>query len=512
MTLREFIQVAYRRKLLIVLVTLAVGAASFVFASRQSPSFEAAAQVYIDAQDLPSLLMNTSNPDAALPPDRFAAIQAQLARVPPVAAHALTSAGVRDLTPSRLLAESSVVADPNTGLLTFSVTNRSPQRAERLSIAYARAFIAYRYRLQRSPFVAGSRQLTLRLAKLRAQHLASTGLFRSLTSSRKRLATFAALQTADATLVGSPTSAHQVQPRKMRALAIGLPLGLLLGLAAALLLYVLDTRARTLAEAERALDLGPLGWVPALPRRQRQRLAMLDPKGGRYRDAFAAVRTNVDLALRLHNGSDDGGAALLATTVGTRGGGAKSAIVGNLAVAFARAGLGVVLVDLDLRQPAIAGLLGLEPRAGVHDVLLGRASVEEALVPVPIGAADGYAGALHVLPATVPVLDPGDVVGTRRVGDLLDELRRSADLVIIDVPPVLDGSDAVAISVHANAFVVIAQVGRDRRSMLAEARRRLAASPVTVLGFVGVGKGAPERAYVGTRADLREPAPSRAMR
>jgi Mrp family chromosome partitioning ATPase len=473
--------------------------------------------VYVDQQDLPSLLANTANPNAAVPPDRYAAIQAQLARVPSVAARALARAGVRDLTPTQLLGESSVGADPNTGLLTFTVTDGSPSRAQRLSVAYAHAFIAYRVLLSRSPFASAGTQLGRRLSQLRAKKLSHTALFKSLVGSRKQLETFAALETANADVVSTPTSAAQVQPRKTRALAIGLPLGLLLGLAAALLLYVLDPHARTLGEAERSLELRSLGWIPTLPRRLRQRVTLLDARGSRvYRDAFAAVRTNVDLALRLHNGSDHGGAVLLVSSASTRGGGAKSAIAANLAVAFARAGLDVALVDLDLREPGVAKLFEMEPAVGAADVMLGRATAREALVRVALGPTGApargveFAGTLRVLPAK-PAPEAGDVVGTPRVGAMFEGLRGEADLVIVDVPPILEGSDAIAASVHADALVVIAQLGRDRRSALAEARHRLASTPAALLGCIGTGRGAPEAAYDGPRAEVVRPAAERSV-
>jgi uncharacterized protein involved in exopolysaccharide biosynthesis len=72
MTLRDALQIAYRRKVLIVAAIVLVGAAAYVIASRETPKFQASSQVYVDQQDLPSLLANTANPNAAVPPDRCA--------------------------------------------------------------------------------------------------------------------------------------------------------------------------------------------------------------------------------------------------------------------------------------------------------------------------------------------------------------------------------------------------------------------------------------------------------
>jgi Mrp family chromosome partitioning ATPase len=190
----------------------------------------------------------------------------------------------------------------------------------------------------------------------------------------------------------------------------------------------------------------------------------------------------------------------------------KSLAVANLAVAFARAGLNVVLVDLDLRQPSLARLFGLTPVNGVTEVLLGLADVHGALEPVPIQrAANGdrrrkaldsveFGGTLRVLPVASRPANPTDVLATRGVGVILEQLRSEADLVLLDAPPLLEGSDASALSTHVDAMVMIVEVGRDRRGQLAEARRRLAATSATVLGFIGTGKQDGPTTYTSERA------------
>jgi Mrp family chromosome partitioning ATPase len=187
--------------------------------------------------------------------------------------------------------------------------------------------------------------------------------------------------------------------------------------------------------------------------------------------------------------------------------------VANLAVAFARAGLNVVLVDLDLRQPSLARLFGLTPRNGVTEVVRGRVDVHEALQPVLIHEpVNGdrrhktlsrveFGGTLRVLPVASRPANPTDVLATRGVGAILEQLRSLSDLVLVDAPPVLEGSDASALSTHVDAMLVIVDVGRDRRGQLAEARRRLAATSATVLGLIGTAKEDGAAAYAPGRLE-----------
>lgn len=512
MNLRDYLQIVNRHKLVIVVITLVAGAASFVLAIRETPRYQASAQVLLSYQDLPSLLTGSANPNTVVTPDRAAATQAGLARVPEVARRTLAAADVHDLTPSELLAASSVTADPAADFLSFVVSDRHPQRATQLATAYATAYVRYRAQTEAAPILAAENRLEQRLAALRGSGQRRSALYRDLATRREQLEALTALQTPDASVVRRAAQAEQVQPRPARALEIGLPIGLLLGLVTALALHLLDTRARTMGEAEQVLGLPALGWVPRPPRRHRSKLAIVEERVGPHVGAIASIRTNVDLARRVQ-----GSETLLITTVDGRTPGVKSNTVANLSVAFARAGLHVVLVDLDLRAPALAGLFGLEPRCGVTEALVGLVDLQDALQPVsiePLGprrkavaSALGHVevgGSLRVLPVAAVVANPTDVIAASGMGAMLEQLRAEADLVLIDAPPLLESSDVAALSTHVDAVAVIVDVGRDHRGVLAEARRQLQTIHATALGFIGTGKRGGEAMSGSPRLTARD--------
>jgi polysaccharide biosynthesis transport protein len=499
---RDFLRVAYRHKLLIVLLTLLAGIGSYLLSARQPARYEATSLVLLSSANVPSIVTNTPNPNTGIQPERVAATQAKLARVPVVARRALGLARLRDRTPEQLLGASQVSSDPVSDLLSFSVQDGEPRIAERLATAYGRAYVGYRRMVDAAPFISASRQLERRLEQLKDAGQGRSNLYESLAGQRQQLQSIVALQTSNAKLVRPADEAAKVQPKPARAVTIGLPAGLLLGLAVALLAHVLDTRVRTLGGAAGVLGFPTLGWLPSAPRRYRHQLVMLADPTSAYGEAFTSLRTEVDLARRVH-----GGEVLMMTTVARRTPGVKSSAVANLAVAFARAGLNVVLVDLDLRQPSLARLFGLTPRNGVTEVVLGRVDVHEALQPVLIHEpVNGdrrrkalsrveFGGTLRVLPVASRPANPTDVLATRGVGAILEQLRSLSDLVLVDAPPVLEGSDASALSTHVDAMLVIVDVGRDRRGQLAEARRRLAATSATVLGLIGTAKEDGAAAY-----------------
>jgi Mrp family chromosome partitioning ATPase/capsular polysaccharide biosynthesis protein len=493
LSLRGYLRVLREHVVLILLVTLLVGAAAFAFAVREPRRYEASAQVLLTSQDVGAILTNTANPEASGQPDRIAQTQAQLARVPAVLRRTLRAAGVRDLTSDRLLQDSAVTADPTSDLLTFVVKASTSSLAERLATAYAHQFTAYGHALDLAPLTATSQRLTTRLEQLRKAGLAGSSLAVTLRGRLREVSALTELRSPDATVVRDAGAAQQIQPRPFRGLAIGLPVGLVLGVAIALLARVLDTRVRTTSDLERWLRLPLLGRIPRPPRRFRHGLVMRHAPTSPYAEALAALRTNVELANRI-----DGGAVLMATSVTGDPIEGKSTTVANLAIAFARVGHRVVLVDLDLRQPTLAGLFDVDGTPGLTEVLVGQAGLEDALLPLPLDASvarrwgkshDPVApvelgGSLHLLPAGAASVHAPDLVGSPAVGVLLDRIREYADLVLVDTPPLLRASDAVALSARVDALVFVVRIGHERRGTLGEARRILSRVPAAKLGFI----------------------------
>jgi non-specific protein-tyrosine kinase len=240
-------------------------------------------------------------------------------------------------------------------------------------------------------------------------------------------------------------------------------------------------------------------------------------------EAFRMLKTNLEFALL-----DRDVKTLMVTSSVEREG--KSTTIANLAVALARAGKRVVLVDLDLRRPHLHKFFGVEG-PGLTEVALGRVHVTEALAPVAVGgqstgrkrfgrsrgggetALDGSAvqtaGRLEVLAAGPIPPDPGEFVGRRAVREILAELTERADIVLVDAPPVLHVGDAMTLTAVVDAVLVVTRMNVVRRNMLSELGRALARTPVPVVGFVttaaqeeeGYGYGA-EYGYLSPYAPL----------
>ena len=181
----------------------------------------------------------------------------------------------------------------------------------------------------------------------------------------------------------------------------------------------------------------------------------------------------------------------------------KSTTVANLAVALARAGQKVALVDLDLRRPAIASFFGIPySDPGMTNIVVGSSTLEAALVEVsrtPMAAADashvdgngvgsnGSGGVLKVLTSGRIPPNPGELVKAKRLTAALEQLARSFDFVLIDTPPLLSVGDAMALSAHVDAMITVARLRVLRRGVLAELARTLETCATIKLGVVVTG-------------------------
>jgi Mrp family chromosome partitioning ATPase/capsular polysaccharide biosynthesis protein len=500
-TLRDYVQVVRRRKWIIAQAVVIVPLAALAFSLHQQKMFQGSAQVLLSQQDLGAQLLGQSTYTND-PADRQVDTQASLARVPRVAQLAVDRAHSK-LTPQQLLASSSVSAGTNSDLLTFSVTNHDPGTAEALATAYAHAYVAYRLAVDTAPINTALTEVNTQIAKI-----AHTGsLYNNLEDKATQLQTLAALKTANASVVQSATKSVQTVPRTRRNVILGVLLGLVLGVGLAFLREALDTRIRTAETISEGLHLPLLARLPEPPKQLRtdDRLAMLSDPSGVQAEAFRMLRTNVEFAAL-----DKDARIVMVTSATEREG--KSTTIANLAVAMARGGKRVVLVDLDLRRPFIDRFFDLGERPGITQVAIGMAPLGQAAANIPLSGHDAmvmpmqngygghddahqvlgsgngrYHGRLDVLPAGPIPPDPGEFVGTERLSEILDHLKNHSDIVLVDAPPLFHVGDGLVLSSKVDAVLVVTNVEKMRRGMLGELHRLLDTMPAAKLGFVVTG-------------------------
>jgi capsular exopolysaccharide synthesis family protein len=486
---RHALSMLRRRLPLIAACVVVIPAVAFVVSQRQTPVHEGSSTVLVTfkdpAQDVRGNVDGVFNRDDA---QRFAVTQASLARTPELAARV-----VRRLRPSRtpqeFLDASSAAPRPGTDLIDFKVRDERPSRARRASAVYAREFIAHRGRLERASLQRAVRDLDGRRAALARRGRRGSQRYARLTARARTLRALAAVPAANAYFVSTARTTAQLEPRTVRNVALGLALGLVLAIGLVLLREALDTRPRNGLEIADALGVPLLGRL-ATPGRQRGnevRPEVLRAPDGRPAEAFRTLRASLALAT-----AETPAKSIL--VVSALEGEGKTTTAANLAATMARAGQRVIVVDLDLRNPGLGRTFGVRG-PGVADVALGTIGLDEALVAVKLrhgskGRQDMEelgGGRLEVLAAGSPQPDPGDLVGTERLGGILATLRDRADVVVVDCPPWLQVGDGLLLSARVDALLVVARIGVVRRETLGELRKLLEASRARALGVVLTG-------------------------
>src|SRR5215207_1401221 len=485
--LGHYLRVLRRGAWAVVLCTVTTAAAAGLLSAERQRLYQASADVFLTSQNFAATLSNVQLPYTD--PVRETATQADLARTPEVAERALRAAGLDSKGPGYLLASSSVTAAPNVNLLMFTVTNSDPEIATRLATAYARAYTAYRRNLDTAAIISARQQLRERLSEFTRSQKQSTA-YTNLVEKDQELLTLERLQGSNALLVRGASGAVQTQPNPARNAILGGILGLVLGIGFAFLSDALNTRVRSVSEVQERLDLPLLGRLPEPPRKLRakgQLIMLADPDAPRA-EAFRILATNIDFM------NLDRAARSIMVSSAARAEG-KSTTAANLAVTFARAGRRVVIVDLDLRLPALDRFFGLQDRPGLTHVMLGRLSLEEALIPIPVLDTDAASpsgngtigGLLEALPAGALPPNPSEFARSNALADILRRLEELADIVIVDAPPLLGLSDAVALTANVDAMIIVTKLSTARRPILAELHRVLEATPIVKLGVVVTG-------------------------
>jgi len=505
--LRDYLQILSRRKRIVLQAAVIVPLAAVAFALQQSPRYEASADVLLRFQSLPSSLSGISDPNSYsyyIDPTRATNTSLQVAGLPGLHDRVVSALGKRGIPAADVpYAAASAVGD--TDVLRFTSTTGDAVSAAAVATEYARQFTLYYEQLDTSAISRAIRGLQTRITELRAEGTAQDRKDAAqLQSKVNQLETLRTLQTSSAVVVRTADSAAKVRPTPRKFAFVGIGLGLILGIGLAFLRDAFDTRLRTGSAIGELLSVPLLGRIPP-PKKRLEReaqLVMLADPSSMGADAFRRLRMNMEFAAI----GKEAQVIMVTSAVAEEG---KTTTFANLAVAMALGGKRVALVDLDLHRPMLGRFFRADrEQAGLSGVVLGHASVDEALVRVNLedrllepgtGANARSAGSLVVLPAGILPPDPGEFVGLEGVRHVIGALRDRFDVVLIDAPPLLAIGDGLTIAGFADAVVVVVRADLARRGLMHELAATLEQIPPPKLGFVVCGDAGLDDATYGAQ-------------
>jgi polysaccharide biosynthesis transport protein len=364
--------------------------------------------------------------------------------------------------------ELQVSAGDNSNIVRITATTTDPEVSARVANAYANQFVAYSRDRDRAK---------VRDAKLIVQQTidaAPPEQQQSLQDSLRQLTVLEALQTGEGDVLAEARPNFEASaPKPVQSAALAAVLGLLLGVAAALLADLLDRRLKTSDDFERAFGHPILVNVPrgAVPARGHDSLA------GARAEPYRMLREG----LRFLEVSGSQRCMLITSPDAGEG---KTTVAVHLAQALVAGGDDVILIEADLRRPMAARQLGIERTGmGLSSGLVGGRSLDELLVPADAS------GKLRVLPTGPAPPNPADLLRSPHTAELVAAAREAADVVLIDAPPLLPVSDThVLLDVPGiDGVLIVARSNTTRRDRARAAARLLQHSERRVLGVVVTG-------------------------
>jgi capsular exopolysaccharide synthesis family protein len=188
-------------------------------------------------------------------------------------------------------------------------------------------------------------------------------------------------------------------------------------------------------------------------------------------EAYRTLRTNLDFA------SLDSALKTLAVTSAGVGEG-KSSTLANLAVISAQTGRKVIVVDADLRRPTIHQLFGLKNDTGLTTAMMSGTA--QATPPLQATSVEG----LSVLTSGPLPPNPAELMGSRRMDEIIAYLAEEADQVFFDTPPVVAVTDAAVLATKVDGVLLVISAGKTRREYARLAVQRLQQINARLVGTV----------------------------
>jgi succinoglycan biosynthesis transport protein ExoP len=267
-----------------------------------------------------------------------------------------------------------------------------------------------------------------------------------------------------------------IHPKPRANLLIAVILGLLIGFALALVIDYLDNTIKDTDEIERLFGLPLLAVIPRV--RSGRRPVLEADSESALPEPYRSLYTNLRFVI-----ADGPRKCLLITSPGPTEG--KTTTAANLSIVCGEFGQKVALVDTDLRHPSVASVLGLKGEVGVTDCVVDSGALAGALQATP------YANVTVLVSGPIPP-NPLQVLESEQMRNVIAQLRESNDLVFLDSPPVGLVADAQVLASLSDGVLLVIEIGKTRRPMIAHALELLGRAGARCLGVV-VNKAAPRR-------------------
>jgi non-specific protein-tyrosine kinase len=499
MELRQYLTLAGKWLWLILLSVIIAGASSYFASMAATPIYSTKTTLMVGRV--------TSNPDPSSNEINTGTLLAQtysqLARREPVLKGTIESLGL-DISWALLANQVRTTVIPQTQLLEISVVDSDPFRAKVLADSIAQQLIL---QSPTTPNTLNQEQLDFTQAQLTdlsgkiekaqqdmsrlKQELDAANSSRSIQELQNQVNvldskisewqnTYTRLLS---TLQGGNINALTVleeatiprnpfSPNVSRNVLLASAVGLILALGGVFLIEYMDDTIKTPEDITRATNLPTLGAIARISGEEvTDKLVAVRHPLSPIVEAFRVLRTNLQ-----YSALDKPLRTMMITSPSPGEG--KSLTLANLGVVMAQSGQRVILVDTDLRRPMLHKIFGLSNRYGLSDTVLhSTSSITERMQTTETRN-------LFVLTSGPLPPNPAEVLGSDRFREIIEGLKQSADIVLMDSPPVLAVADATILGTQADGVILVARSGRTGRNEAERAVENLLRVRVHLLGAI----------------------------
>jgi len=469
------------------------GGAGLVIGSQLAPVYRATATLMIRPGS------GVAQPADFLTLDQLARTYAQLITRRSLLEQVISDLGLTTTAP-QLAREISIIPERDTALLDVQVDDANPTQAAAIANALVKDFIAQDQQEQAAAVDANLQGLQARIDELQQQIANSAQSIARLqsqpnptTDQRAQLSLLQQTQAAQSAtysgLVRDYEDARTAQLRQYDNVAMVDPAveptrgfmpsasfdgllaaiaGILAGVGLAMLAQRFDSSFRSPDDVRRALPVPLLGSIPLLAGRRQPALVVLRQPPIVAGEAFRVLRNSVLFAA--------GDARTLAVTSALAGEG-KTRTAANLAVVLAQAGHDCVLVDADLRRPALHRLFQVADRPGLSDMLVAGGFEPGLVQPTAVPG-------LGLVTSGAPVENPSELLGSSTFKHIIDRLTAEAGFVVLDTAPVNGVADASVVAGKVSMTLLVINAGRTPQAAVDDALVALQRVGASVVGAV----------------------------
>lgn len=266
-----------------------------------------------------------------------------------------------------------------------------------------------------------------------------------------------------------------IKPNKPRNIILAVVIGLVAGVGLAFGLEYMDNTIKMPDEIKQYLGIPYLGPVPAFDTTEkkfgqvRELITLHSPKSTPS-ESFRGIRTAI-----LFSAADVRPQVVLITSA--RPGEGKTLCAVNIAVAMAQTGCRTLIIDCDMRRPRVHKIFETGENKGLSVLLVGNCELGEAIIPTDIENVD-------VLPSGAIPPNPSELLGSKTMENLLQELRKTYARIIIDSPPITAVTDSIVISHLVDGIVLVIRTADTPRQVVYNALMSLKAANARVLGAI----------------------------